>query len=74
MIMDSKNKERRRYIRSAVVCFVCTAVCIGIDVRNFIYAGHIYFNWNIGFSIVMYIVLILCGIWALKKAKDKNNE
>jgi hypothetical protein len=70
MISEKKERQERRiYIRSAVICFACTAVCIGIDIRNFIYAGHFYFNWNIGISIVIYILLILCGIRALRKAK-----
>lgn len=58
------------YIRNALVCFACTAVCISIDIRNFIQAGHFYINWNIGLSFALYIVLIFMGIRAVKKAKE----
>ena len=68
--MDSETKQRRVYIRSAVVCFLCTAVCIGIDVRNFIRAGHLYLNLQIGISCLLYALLIFMGIRALRKARS----
>ena len=70
--MNADSKEKRMYIRNAVVCFVCTAVCIGIDIRNFCIAGRLYFNWNLAISIVLYILLIIAGIRAVKKARQKS--
>ena len=67
--MDSESKQRRVYIRNAAVCFICTAVCIGIDIRNFIKAGHLYFNIEIGISCLLYALLIFMGIHAIRKIK-----
>lgn len=67
--MDSNEKQRRLYVRNALICFACTASCIGIDIRNFIQAGQFYFNWNIGLSFALYIVLIFLGIRSIKKAR-----
>lgn len=66
--MNSRKRERRSYIRSAVLSFGCTAVCIGIDIYNFIRAGRIYVDWKIAVSVVIYILLIFLGIRAIKKA------
>lgn len=30
--MDFEAREKRKYIRNALLSFVCTAVCIGIDI------------------------------------------
>ncbi len=68
--MDSESKQRRVYIRNAVICFVCTAVCIGIDIRNFIKAGHLYFNLEIGISCLLYVLLIFMGVRAIRKLKS----
>lgn len=72
--MNADGKEKRMYIRNAVVCFVCTAVCIGIDIRNFYNAGGFYFSWNFAISIVLYILLIAAGIRAVKKAKESGQN
>jgi hypothetical protein len=67
---ESKEKERRVYMRNALVCFACTAVCIAIDIRNFINAGHFYFTWGLALSCVIYLLFILMGIRAIKKWKE----
>lgn len=67
--MDSESRQRRVYIRNAVICFVCTIVCIGIDIWNFIKAGHLYFNLEIGISCLLYVLLIFMGIRAIHKLK-----
>lgn len=72
--MEAREKERRVYIRNAVVCFVCTAICIGIDIKNFYTAGGFYVNTNIIVSFVLYILLIFAGIRAVKQAKKCRNE
>lgn len=72
--MNSRDKQRHLYIRNAALSFGCTAVCIGVDIRNFIMAGHFYLNWNIGISIVIYVVLIMLGIRAVKKIRELKKE
>lgn len=72
--MDSNTKQKRTYVRSALICFACTAVCIGIDIRNFIRAGHLYFNFEIGVSIIMYAMLIFMGVRAIRKSKEVQDQ
>lgn len=67
--MNANEKQRRIYTRNALVCFACTAVCIAIDIQNFMRVGF-YFNWNIGLSFALYIVLIILGIRAVKKSRE----
>lgn len=69
--MNASDKQRRSYYRSAMICFICTAVCIGIDIRDFWYAGQIYFTWKTGVSFALYVLLILMGIRALHKARKR---
>lgn len=68
--MDANEKQRRLYIRNALICFACTAVCISIDIRTFIQEGHFSLNWNTGLSFALYIVLILMGVRAIKKYRE----
>ncbi len=70
--MNSNDMKRHSYIRNAFVCFICTAVCIAMDVRNFIDAGGFYWDWNIGLSIVLYVVLIGLGIRLIRKSKQQK--
>lgn len=72
--MNSNEKQKRMYIRNAILSFVCTAVCIAIDIRGFLAAGHLYFNWKLGVSYVLYIALIAMGIRAVKKARQLSRE
>jgi len=72
--MDSKTQQHRLYIRNALICFVCTAVCIVIDVRHFITVGKFYFNWQLGLSFVAYILLTLWGIRNFLKARNLKKE
>lgn len=72
--MDSDTKQRRIYIRNAVICFLCTAICIGIDIRNFIKAGHLYFNIEIGISCLLYALLIYMGIRAVRKLRSTDTH
>lgn len=72
--MNSREKQKRIYIRNALLSFICTAVCIGIDIRSFVLAGRVFFNWKLGVSYVLYIILIAMGIRAVIKAKQLNAE
>lgn len=72
--MDSVTKQRRIYVRNAMICFLCTAICIGIDIRNFIKAGHLYFNLEIGISCLLYALLIYMGIRAVRKLRSTNTH
>lgn len=72
--MNSNEKQKRMYIRNALLSFICTAVCLVIDIRGFVLAGHLYFNWRLGVSYLLYIVLIAMGIRAVKKARELGRE
>ena len=72
--MDSKTQQHRTYIRNALICFVCTAVCIVIDVRHYIAMGKFYINWQLGLSFLAYILLILWGIRNFIKARNLKKE
>ncbi len=72
--MNSKERQKHIYIRNALLSFLCTAVCIGIDIRSFVLAGRIFFNWKLGLSYVLYIILICMGIRAVMKAKQLKEE
>ena len=72
--MDSKTQLQRTYTRNSLVCFVCTAVCIIIDVRHFISVGKFYFSWQLGLSFVAYILLIIWGIRNFIKARNLKKE
>lgn len=72
--MDSDTKQRRIYVRNAMICFLCTAICIVIDIRNFIKAGHLYFNLEIGISCLLYALLIYMGIRAVRKLRSTNTH
>lgn len=72
--MNWNEKQKRIYIRNALLSFICTAVCIGIDIRSFVLAGRVFFNWKLGVSYVLYIILIAMGIRAVIKAKQLNAE
>ena len=48
--MDFEAREKRKYIRNALLSFVCTAVCIGIDIRSFWRHGGFYMTWQLAVS------------------------
>lgn len=68
--MDSQNKTLRVYQRNVLISFLCVAVCIGIDIRNFIQNRSITFTWQLAVSIIVYILLILMGIRSIKKIRE----
>lgn len=72
--MNSAEKQKRVYIRNALLSFICTAICIFIDIRNFVSAGHIFFNWKLGVSYLLYIALIFMGIRAVIMARRLGKE
>lgn len=51
--MDFEAREKRKYIRNALLSFVCTAVCIGIDIRSFWRHGGFYMTWQLAVSFVL---------------------
>jgi len=73
--MDAETRQRRTYIRNAILSFVITGICLGVDIKSFYVNGGFYMNWKMGVSFVLYALLIFMGIRAIKKAKDlKNHE
>lgn len=59
--MDFEAREKRKYIRNALLSFVCTAVCIGIDIRSFWRHGGFYMTWQLAVSFVLYVIFDLYG-------------
>lgn len=72
--MDSNTRQRRIYLYNAVVCFVCTAVCIGIDIHKIITTGRIELSPELGISCALYALLIFLGIRAIRKYRNFNSE
>ncbi|MCR5690659.1 MAG: hypothetical protein K6G62_00365 [Eubacterium sp.] len=68
--MDADTRQRRTYIRNAILSFVITGICIGIDIKSFYINGGFYMNWKMAVSFVLYGLLIFMGIRAIKKARD----
>lgn len=60
--MDFEAREKRKYIRNALLSFVCTAVCIGIDIRSFWRHGRFLYDVAAGGTFVLYVILIFMGI------------
>ncbi len=72
--MDSREREKRAYIRNAMVSFICVIVCLSVDIRSFIRVGRVYFTWHLGVSYILYALLIFMGIRAVKKARSIGKE
>ena len=72
--MDFEAREKRKYIRNALLSFVCTAVCIGIDIRSFWRHGGFYMTWQLAVSFVLYVILNFMGIRAVKKARELSKK
>ena len=72
--MNSRERQRRVYIRNAMLSFICVAVCLVIDIRSFVLRGGIYFTWQLGISYVLYVLLVFLGIRAVKKAREYKKE
>lgn len=68
--MDSREKLRRVYIRNAILSFVCTFVCIIIDIRAIVVQHESILTWKMGVSVLLYILLIIMGTRAIKKIKE----
>lgn len=68
--MESQNKTLRVYQRNVLISFLCVAVCISIDIRNYIQNGNITFTWQLAVSIIVYILLIHMGIRSIKRIHE----
>lgn len=71
---SSTERESSMHYRTALVCFVCIALCIYLDVQKYMRAGSFYLDWNFAFSILLYLVLLFLGIRALRKGKKGKEE
>lgn len=71
---SSTERESSMHYRTALVCFVCIALCIYLDVQKYIRAGSFYLDWNFALSILLYVVLAFLGIHALRKGKKKGEK
>lgn len=71
---SSTERESSMHYRTALVCFVCIALCIYLDVQKYIRAGSFYLDWNFAFSILLYIVLAVLGIRSLRKGKKRKRD
>lgn len=73
-MQSSHEREGHSYYRTALVCFVCIAACLFFDIRKFILAGHIIFDWELVISLLLYVLLLLLGIRAIRKGKKKKTQ
>lgn len=71
---SSAERENRLHYRTALVCFVCIALCIYLDVQKYMRAGSFYLDWSFALSILLYLVLLFLGVRALRKGKKEQEE
>lgn len=69
---SSNERESGMHYRTALMCFVCLALCIYLDVQKYMRAGAFYMDGSFAVSILLYIVLVVLGIRAFFKGKKKN--
>lgn len=73
-MQSSNEREKQSYYRTACVCFICIAACLFFDIRKFISAGHIILDWELGISLILYVLLLFLGIRSIHKGKEKGKQ
>lgn len=68
-MQTSEQKEQRRYVRTALICFSCLVLCLIFDIQKFYKLGRIVFDLEFFISLVLYALLIFLGIRSLRKSR-----
>lgn len=73
-MVTSKEREARSYQRTAVICFICVAVCLFWDIRRYMLAGRIIIDTEFFISLLLYAVLVFLGIRSIRKGKKRRRD
>lgn len=65
----SQEREIHSYNRAAFICFLCIAACLFFDIRTYILAGRIIFDFDFFSSLLLYTVLTILAIRSIRKGK-----
>lgn len=71
---SSTERESSMHYRTALVCFICIALSVYLDVQKYMRMGAFSFDLNFFVSLLFYFVLLFLGIHSLRKAKRKKEE
>lgn len=71
---SSTERESSMHYRAALICFICIALCVYLDVQKYIRTGAFSFDLNFLISVLLYFVLLFLGIHSLRKGKKKRRE